>query len=91
MPTFPLVSVEWTDACSHNNAGWNNLAEVVALDVERITSVGWLVHKCKDKLVLVASMAADGHVSGDVTIPAGWAVKITELGPKRGKTISKRR
>lgn len=83
--TRPLVLVEWVDACSHTNKGWNALDEVVDLGLQTVSSVGWLVHKDTDRLVVIASKDGDGNVSGDVTIPSSWVAKITYLEPRNGK------
>ena len=79
-----LVLIEWLD--SHSGRGWQ---EMPALERAAIPlycrSVGWLVLKKKNCMVLVPHMAGEKNGNtmlqgcGDLTIPTAAIVKMTVL------------
>lgn len=70
------VEIEWVDAISYSNM-WvaRDSKESLAL----CRSVGYLVKKNKEKVVIAQSSASDGDVMNKFVIPRGCIKKITEL------------
>jgi hypothetical protein len=76
--TFRLVKVTWIDATSSDP--WTDLDGVLEYPPHEISSVGYLVSRTKEKIVLAANL---DHVSNDVSccmiIPKGCIKKIEDL------------
>jgi len=74
---YPLVLVEWLDASAR--AGWTDLADAKDCPLAPCMSVGFLIHKDKDRLVVVATVGT--YAMGDrIAIPKPWVTKIEYLG-----------
>jgi hypothetical protein len=83
------VKVVWHDAV--NGQGWEGLDRIVAGAVpEKIESVGFLVYKDKQRIVLTTSIGGDEGL-GWVVIPAPWIVEVRALtvGETKKKTRRK--
>lgn len=87
------VEVEWVDSSScAGGSAWNDTR--VVLDDHNTAaltcrSVGYVLHKSKESITLVAHLAAGGktgnvnQVSGDMTIPCCAIVKMRKLSHKK--------
>lgn len=84
MPKRALVLVEWLDSASGNS--WQRLDEIAATGLVpmKCRSVGWVVAKDKDHIVLVAHISGDGEATrelgtGDLAIPRKCVTRILAL------------
>ena len=77
---FPLVMIEWVDA--RNDSGWETFHDSKACGLATCVSVGLIIEKTKEKIVLVTSWGTDDWAlaNGRLVIPNTWQVKITPLG-----------
>lgn len=64
---FPIVEVIWHDATELD--GWKDGNEPEDPKPCPVLSVGYLVHKCKDYIVLAQDVAHDGDRCGRGQIP----------------------
>jgi hypothetical protein len=78
---FPLVLIEWQDATG-GKSDWTPVA-VMNEELPICTSVGYVLHKGKDKLTLLPHYipGSDGEPwgFGEVTVPIKTIVKMTVL------------
>jgi hypothetical protein len=72
---FSIVMVVWDDATELD--GWTDGDEEIKPCL--VYSVGYLVRKTKDHIVLAQDIAADGMQCGRGQIPRGMVRKITTL------------
>lgn len=80
-----LVLIQWHDAVS-DESGWKSTDAVRKQKPPLVKSVGWMIARSDSHVTLAASIVED-HCDGDVTIPTGMIVSITDLVErKRGKT-----
>jgi hypothetical protein len=70
------VFVTWTDATSFQ--GWQN-PETTDFGPLKVDSVGLLLKKTADIIVLVQSDASNGAIGGCLTIPRSRVVKLRYL------------
>ena len=63
-----LVLIEWLDAQSMADGGWQRRKDVEKLTPALVRSVGWIFDETKDYVTLIAH-DGDGEVSGDFSIP----------------------
>jgi hypothetical protein len=79
---YPLVEVEWED--SAGTAGWGSVAVHVDHPIARCRTAGYLVHRSRQKLVVVGSCDdTNGNVADSMTIPRFAVRSIKRL--KRGE------
>jgi hypothetical protein len=62
------VYIEWDDACSPAEGGWQNTDFAKSLKCSPIHSVGWVLKETKTK-VIMASGLSPGAVDGVTCIP----------------------
>jgi hypothetical protein len=82
-----LVLVEWEDACG-GYAGWLPLDETRIDIAYMCRSVGWLVAKNRDRIILASNMSVENerhgvHSTGEITIPRGTIRRIVDLSEKK--------
>jgi len=77
---YPLVMVEWKDARMDN--GWQTGGQAAAAPLASCVSVGLLITKNKDRIVLASGMCLfpNQEITDTLTIPNTWQVKIIPLG-----------
>jgi hypothetical protein len=83
--TYPAVEVLWHDAFSMD--AWDFLDEhlLIATQPYPCRTVGWLVRRDKQCVVLVQSLARDGtRAAATMTIPRGMVQSIRYLYGKKG-------
>lgn len=78
-PLTKLVEVEWTDSCTEG--GWNSHSAYLDRAQPTICrSIGYLLVKTKEKVVVVQTMSlSTGHVSDSMAIPIVAVRKIRFL------------
>jgi hypothetical protein len=76
-PRSGLVFVEWVD--SHHRPGWT--ADEPEADLLVCKSVGWIVRRTKDVIVLAANVTAEDKQQrcGDMTIPQRCVRRIKTI------------
>ncbi len=75
---YPLVYVAWEDA--EHEGGWSDAGDEVAHRLGIIVSIGWLIHKNKQRIVLASSLAATTTQIGNKQyIPVGQIVKVRKM------------
>jgi len=72
------VEVKWLDAIT--TSGWYDKEEAIKIDSVIGTSLGYLVHKDRDKVV-IAQSAGNDSVGYIFTLPKCCVLSITELVP----------
>lgn len=79
--TPPLVIVEWVDA--EGSGDWINgdeeLQEFLDSSSNVVRTVGWLIRRTKDYLVLASTMAQDEGKNDTNRIPSGMVKKVINL------------
>lgn len=80
-----MVCVTWQDATSYS--GWNSPETLASFTKDRgvltCYSIGYLLHKGTDTVVIAQSYSADNGKIGDaLQIPSSIVTKITPIGPK---------
>ena len=80
---FPrLVMVDWVDS-AQPYAGWRYLRDLPELEVVRCETVGWLVARDDQVLMLAQNLGDIGsesaQASGLMRIPAACVTRVTEL------------
>lgn len=73
---YDLVEVWWSDA-TDMESGWKDSLEPP--EMAMALSVGFLIHKDKNHLVLALDTDEEGHHNGRSQIPAGMVKKIAIL------------
>ena len=73
-----IIKVTWIDASVSNS--WHSAAEEELDSDVLITSVGFLIAKRKDVVVLAACLGEDDDVNGVVRIPVPWIKNIKKIG-----------
>ena len=63
-----LVYIEWLDAVSNADGGWQRMKDVEKLTPDLVKSVGWIVKETRDYLTVI-SHNGDNEVGGDFCIP----------------------
>lgn len=72
------VYIIWLDACSGED--WIDLAEAVKEPLAEIHSVGFLMHKNQDRVLLALNIdQTNAKVSQYIAIPQRWISTIVEL------------
>ena len=77
------VLIEWTDSCDWHVATWMDLDildEGVATGCD-VVSVGWLVQKSKQSVVLAMSITEADDGRGLFVIPTSCVKRIVRLSP----------
>ncbi len=81
MKKYPLVLVEWEDSATH--CCWNPVDECREMTTAKCQTVGWIVHKNKERVVLTSSLnkEPDVHRNCDhrTMIPRGCVKVIRRL------------
>lgn len=73
-----LVEVEWIDPASWSR--WNSREYYENAEYSECRSVGYLMTKNRDKVVLVQSLDDDGHGAADgIVLPRKVVTNIREL------------
>tara|TARA_R100000664_G_C2736121_1_gene125550 strand:- start:767 stop:1057 length:291 start_codon:yes stop_codon:yes gene_type:complete len=78
---YPMVLVSWYDA-KDGETGWRSLEEIRKERLALCHSMGWLVFKDKDKMIIMADYSEfDGEKDGGrhIVIPSGWVKSIAFL------------
>lgn len=79
---FDVVAVYWRDAASYH--GWRDLDGEFSL-LPGVT-VGLLIRKMKDAVVIARTIMENDDVGGVQIIPLAWVKRIKKLGVKCGAT-----
>lgn len=81
MKPYPAL-VRWVDSCDIGPATWLEPEVLSDETVSPVTivSVGWLLSRNKERLVLSLSVAEHGDVRGAFTIPSSCVVEVVKLG-----------
>ena len=67
-PLPKLVEIEWIDSCT--SGGWRNHASYVEEGPTVCRTIGYLLHKSKEKIIVIQTQSAStGHVSDSMAIP----------------------
>ena len=73
-----LVQVEWADTTTHS--AWACSKDVVkSTGVTHCSSVGWLIHKDKERILLTSMVGGYGDTSCHQSIPRGCVKEIITL------------
>jgi hypothetical protein len=72
-----LVVIRWWDAMS-DDSGWKSLKKIRRMKPPLVVSVGFVAHKTRDYVTLVASHVGK-DCDGDVVIPRGMIKSIRKL------------
>lgn len=70
------VIVEWKDA--KHGYGWQGGNLLVTVDLPSVFSIGWLLEKNRDGVVLAQTWHEQNHAQ-TITIPRGMIVQIVDL------------
>jgi len=77
--TKRLVLVHWVDSCSPSRK-WQDPSEAKTYKRDEAETVGWLLRKDKDTVLLASSMSSEQI--GDLTaIPTGAVLSIVSVTP----------
>ena len=80
-----VVLVEWVDAAG--DGGWNPRKVDENWEPIKVTSVGLLIHRCKNRIVLAGALCGSkDETSVTQVIPGGWVKKykvLAELKPRK--------
>ena len=71
------VVIRWEDSCTRS--GWYPEADMQPLPCSQCESVGYLIHKGKDKVIL-AGMISEGECNSFQYIPKGCIKEIRQIG-----------
>jgi hypothetical protein len=75
---LPILEVTWRDAAGEG--GWRPAGELTAVDLDTVTSVGYLIHSNRRRLVLLQSRQASGEQGADtLAIPVSCIVRRRQL------------
>ncbi len=84
----PLVLVEWVDS-SRQEAGWTLFREWEIVPIMPCFSVGWLVHRDKDSVIVCSNVGDLDSPNAQGTcymqIPQVAIRRLVRLGETRGK------
>jgi hypothetical protein len=72
-----LVIVDWEDSTSM--AYWQSIAEHAKEKAAQIQTVGWLIYRDKNRLIVLQSKSDLGRANGSMIIPAGCVRKLRRL------------
>jgi hypothetical protein len=76
---YKKVIVKWKDACVWND-GAISIDKALDLDMPVRETIGYLISKTKEKIVLVGFYDHDEQECDVITIiPMQWAIEINEL------------
>ena len=75
---FDLVEVIWDDAAAQEN-GWSN---VVTAEPQLVLTVGFLIYRRRDYVVIASDTDADGGHNGRTQIPRGMVKSMRVLRKK---------
>ena len=78
---YPMVLVSWYDA-KDGESGWKSLEEIKKEKLALCHSMGWLVFKNKEKMIIMADYSEfDEEKDGGrhIVIPSGWVKSIAFL------------
>ncbi|MEK9753374.1 MAG: hypothetical protein VW338_09205 [Rhodospirillaceae bacterium] len=73
---YDIVAVSWVDTMNSN--GWDTIAETVEMEPAPVVTVGFLIKKTKDKVVVAHGLSGDSAL-GATVIPAAWVKSIDVL------------
>lgn len=76
-----LLYVEWLDSCSVVGGVWKRGGAVRDSEPSLVKSVGFVVARDKERIVLAAHVADDGsdYLGGDMCIPRSAVKKVRRL------------
>ena len=72
-----LILIIWNDANSRTHE-WDDLS-IFDTELSLCKSVGWVTAEDEKAITIVSSIQDDEHGGGDITIPRGCIISITEL------------
>jgi hypothetical protein len=81
MNKFPIVEVEWLDA-QHGSGITQTIEELIKCEPLITSSVGYLIFKNKEKLILSMMMFGEELSKHDQLIPIGMVKRINYLKEK---------
>lgn len=73
---YPMVRVEWDDAATADD--WDAVSGLANLTTEPCETVGFLLHRDSERVVVASSIGGEDGNSATV-IPAGCVRKVTTL------------
>ena len=77
----PMVRVTWLDA-RDTETGWLDIKEVINAPLAVCQEVGWMIHNCDERIVIMRSYSKDKEditSGGAIAIPKDWLKKIEYL------------
>ncbi len=82
----PPEYIEWDDACSPAEGGWQDVSHSKQLRPSKIHSIGWVLKETKGHVTLVAGCSPNA-VDGVICIPKVCITRRSTMVPKkrRGK------
>ena len=85
-----ITMIEWVDSVSFSGGIWRDIDRVKDLELDLITSVGFIVAETPSHVTIVAHLSEE-EVSGDMCIPRVAIKKIRHfpLKPKKRKKTAK--
>ena len=82
-----LVEVCWLDAAGGERQGWRTLESMKAMLTHECRSVGFLLHKTDQVVILVPHVTGD-QGDGEIVIPAPWVASIIDLNVKQPRVVA---
>ena len=72
-----LVSVCWLDACTYD--GWDDLADATCTQCIPVESIGFILERDKERIVLAQTIGTNDQTSAVIAIPSGCITRIRTL------------
>ena len=76
--TRKVLYVEWEDSCTTN--GWRELDTSGPVTIK---SIGWVIHRAKNFIVLATSESSSGRIIDQLTIPTSCITKTRRIEPHK--------
>lgn len=74
---YPLVAIEWDDA--ETDVGWQNREDHVEPTDKLAYTVGYLIKKTANHIVIASTVGMDGSTNNRIQIPYGMVKKLTDV------------
>ena len=74
---YKIVYIEWLDACA--SAGWNSIADIKSAGLAKMKSIGFLVYRDSDLVVVSSSKGIADKFGDALTIPRSNVTKLKFL------------
>ena len=74
---YKIVYIEWLDACA--SAGWNSIADIKSSGLAKMKSIGFLVYRDSDFVVVSSSKGIADRFGDALTIPRANVTKLKIL------------